>query len=111
MHDWKTYSDQYFLIVANRTLQNLNHSELSLLNRSYGLNIPIPKFIFNEGYPVDPRTFGEKLRKTRMDTGLLIIEFAALIGVTEDTVINWELRGMRPHRREVKKKINLFFKN
>jgi DNA-binding transcriptional regulator YiaG len=31
-----------------------------------------------------------------MDAGLLIKEFAELIGATEDTVINWELMMMSP---------------
>ena len=31
-----------------------------------------------------------------MDRGLLIRELAALVGVTADTVINWELRGVTP---------------
>ncbi len=44
-----------------------------------------------------------------MDAGLLIKEFSALIGVTPDTVINcWEVRGMKPWRRDIRKKVNLF---
>lgn len=43
-----------------------------------------------------------------MDEGLTIKELAALIGVTEDTVINWELRGMRPWRRDIRNKVNQF---
>lgn len=31
-----------------------------------------------------------------MDRGLLIRELAALVGVSADTVINWELRGVKP---------------
>ena len=99
------------MTVLNPAAQNLNHSEFSLLNRSYGFNIPIPKYIFNADYPIDPKTFGEKLRKARMDAGLLIKEFAALIGVTDDTVINWEVRGMKPWRRDIRKKVNQFIDN
>jgi DNA-binding XRE family transcriptional regulator len=43
-----------------------------------------------------------------MDAGLLIKEFAAIIGVTEDTVINWEVRGMRPWRRDIRTKVSQF---
>lgn len=32
-----------------------------------------------------------------------------MIGVSEDTVINWELRGMRPRRRDIRKKVKLCF--
>lgn len=31
-----------------------------------------------------------------MDKGLLIRELAAQLGVTEDTVINWEIRDVTP---------------
>ena len=31
-----------------------------------------------------------------MNKGLLIRELAAQLGVTEDTVINWEVRGIKP---------------
>lgn len=71
------------------------------------LNIPIPKHIFNEDYPVDPKTFGGRLRKSWMDFGLLIKDLAALIGVTEDTIINWELRGINPIEKNLKKVIDL----
>ena len=59
-------------------------------------------------YPVNPKTFGERLRKARMDAGLQIKELAAMIEVTEDTIINWELRGMKPLRKEVKNRIRGF---
>jgi len=52
--------------------------------------------------------FGEKLRKSRMDARLQIKELARMLGVTASTVINWELRGMRPMRREVIEKVNGF---
>jgi len=40
---------------------------------------------------VSPRTFGEHLRKARMDAGLMIKQQACMLGVTPDKVINWEL--------------------
>ncbi len=66
------------------------------LNSSYSFNIPIPKQIFNDNYPVNPQTFGEKLRKARMDSGLQIKELAEMLGVAEESVINWEKRGITP---------------
>jgi transcriptional regulator with XRE-family HTH domain len=57
---------------------------------------------------IDPKTFGERLRKARTDAGLKIKGLAILIGVTENTVINWELRGMRSWRKDVRKKVSLF---
>jgi len=47
--------------------------------------------IFQEDYPVDPKAFGESLRKAQIYAGVLIKEFAFLIGVTDNTVINREL--------------------
>jgi len=47
-------------------------------------------------YPRNPRTFGERLRKKRMDLGLEIKELARLVKVTSDTIINWELRNVKP---------------
>jgi hypothetical protein len=47
-------------------------------------------------YPKDPKTLGEHIRTARMDRGWLINDLAALIGTTEDTVINRELRGVKP---------------
>ncbi|MDD5452645.1 MAG: helix-turn-helix transcriptional regulator [Desulfovibrionales bacterium] len=40
-----------------------------------------------------------------MDAGLQIKELAALIGVTEDTVINWEVRNIRPTDRNLEKAV------
>jgi DNA-binding XRE family transcriptional regulator len=97
--------------LLNRALQNLNYPKSNLANRSYGLKIPSPKYFFNKAYPIDPKTFGDRIRRARMDAGLLIKEFAALIGVTEDTVINWELRGMKPWRRDIRNKVNQFIDN
>jgi len=47
-------------------------------------------------YPKEPKTLGERIRRARMDKNMLIRELAELIGVTPDTVINWEKRGMKP---------------
>ncbi len=34
-----------------------------------------------------------------MNRGMMIKELAVLLHVTEDTVINWELRGMQPQKK------------
>lgn len=46
--------------------------------------------------PLTQRLFRERFIKVRMDARLNIRELASLIGVTPDTVINWELRGTQP---------------
>jgi len=48
-----------------------------------------------KGYPLHLKTIGEHIRKRRLDLGLLQIEVAAMIGVTESTVCNWE-HGTEP---------------
>lgn len=44
---------------------------------------------------MEPRFLGEHIRKRRLDLGLLQVEVAAEIGVTESTVWNWE-HGTEP---------------
>lgn len=51
-----------------------------------------------KGYPVHVKTIGEHIRKRRLDLGLLQIEVAKMIGVTESTVWNWE-HGTEPELR------------
>jgi len=51
---------------------------------------------FNPDYPQNPQNLGERIRKARMDRGLLIRELASELRVTDDTVINWEVRGIKP---------------
>ena len=72
--------------MVNSALHFLDQSKSNLFKSSHGFNIPIPKYVFNEDYPIDPKTFGERLRKARIDAGLRIKEFAEFIGVTDDTV-------------------------
>ena len=71
----------------------------NFLQSVYTLNIDINLLDLNPAYPKEPETLGEKLRKARMDKNMLIRELAEQIGVTADTVINWEKRGMKPSGR------------
>jgi DNA-binding transcriptional regulator YiaG len=36
-----------------------------------------------------------------MDKGLIIKELVSQLGVTEDTVINWEIRDIKPEGRNM----------
>ncbi|MBI3996652.1 MAG: MerR family DNA-binding transcriptional regulator [Candidatus Omnitrophica bacterium] len=38
-----------------------------------------------------------------MDRRLMIKELAELVGVSPDTIINWELRGVKPTDRNLEK--------
>ena len=54
----------------------------------------------------------KRLRKARRDTGLLIKNVAAQIGVTDSTIINWENRRMKPWENgELEKRERIYFKN
>ncbi|MBC8473995.1 MAG: helix-turn-helix transcriptional regulator [Candidatus Omnitrophica bacterium] len=69
----------------------------------YTLSTEINLLEFNPKYPKNPKTLGEKIRKARMDKRLEIKELAELIGVTPDSVINWEIRGVKPREESLKK--------
>jgi DNA-binding XRE family transcriptional regulator len=69
----------------------------------YTLEISLNLNELNPAYPREPKTLGERLRRARMGKNMLIREFAEQIGVTEDSVINWEKRGMKPNKRYLEK--------
>ena len=54
---------------------------------------------YNPKYPKNPKTFGELLRKKRMDKRLTMKNIAGRLAVTETTVYNWEIRNKKPYRR------------
>jgi DNA-binding XRE family transcriptional regulator len=96
-----------------RAVQNSNYLQLPLNHLSkgiYSISLSIHKAVFNKDYPNNPQSFGKKLKKARMDAGLQIKELASIVGVTEDSIINWEKRGIMPsskNLKEVKKFIGL----
>ena len=58
----------------------------------------------------EPKTLGEFLRKRRLENDLFAKELASLIGVTEDTVINWEKGRTTPCQRNIlllKERLNI----
>ena len=69
------------------------------------MQLEINRLELDPTYHKEPQSFGQLLRKTRMDRELMIKDLAALIGTTQDTVINWELRGVKPtlkcHRQKL----------
>lgn len=62
----------------------------------YTLEVEINILDFDHRYPKNPQTLGEKLRKARMDNGMMLKEVAAFFGVSDTAVINWEIRGEMP---------------
>jgi len=59
-------------------------------------------FTYPDGYPVNPQTIGEHIRKKRMDNRLMQSEVANIIGVSEESIWNWENRT-QPHMRYLPK--------
>lgn len=56
-----------------------------------------PHFTEKKGYPTDPKTIGEMIRKRRLDLGLRQIDAAKMIGCDEMSIVNWE-KGHRSPR-------------
>ena len=50
------------------------------------------------GYPAQPKTLGEQLRKQRMDLGLGQRELAKQLGVSKSSIENWEGNDVEPPR-------------
>jgi len=54
------------------------------LHSSIKYNVYIARpLVFPDGYPVNPKTIGEHIRKKRMDNKLMQSEVANIIGVSE----------------------------
>lgn len=74
----------------------------------YTMKITIDLIKANPKYPKNPKTFGERIRKKRMDKRLTMKDIASRVGVTETTVYNWEIRNKMPYRRTREKLKSLF---
>ena len=68
----------------------------------YTMKIIVNLLGYNPKYPKNPKNFGERLRKKRMDKRLTMKDIATRLGVSETTVYNWEIRGIKPYRRTIK---------
>ena len=56
---------------------------------------------FDPRYPKNPQTLGENLRKARMDRKMTLKEVAVLLGVSDTSVLNWEIRGKMPEENRM----------
>jgi len=68
----------------------------------YIFELEINLLDFDPRYPKNPQTLGEKLRKARMDKKMTLKEVAALLGVSDTSVLNWEIRGKMPEEGKIK---------
>lgn len=69
----------------------------------YVFEITYNRYHFDPTYPKDPKTLGERIRKTRMDKMWMVKELARRLGVTPETVVNWELYNRKPMPRQAKR--------
>jgi DNA-binding XRE family transcriptional regulator len=51
-----------------------------------------------DGYPLRPRTIGEKIKKKRLDMGLFQKDVAKIIGVDVNTITLWEKGRCKPSK-------------
>lgn len=69
----------------------------------YVFEITYNRYHFDPTYPKDPKTFGERIRKARMDKMWMVKQLARRLGVTPDTVINWDLHNRKPMPQQAKR--------
>ena len=53
------------------------------------------------GYPKELKTIGDHIRAWRLDNNVLQADVANMLGVCEDTVVGWEVRGTIPKTRQM----------
>ena len=83
-------------MTATMRLCNSFHSSIK-----YDVSIARP-FSYPDGYPVNPKTIGEYIRKKRMDNRLMQSEVANIIGVSEESIWNWEHGRTKPSKKNLK---------
>ena len=87
---WSTYKNDRVVV------HNIDKYKRFLYTGCYSISISIPKYLFVNNYPHKPRNLGEEIRKYRIDSGLQVKELAEIVGVTEDTIINWVKGSSKP---------------
>jgi DNA-binding transcriptional regulator YiaG len=55
------------------------------------------------GYPRNPKTIGEQIKKKRMDMGLYQKDISKILNVSEDTITGWENGRSSPQKRYIEK--------
>ncbi len=70
---------------------------------AYAFSKPLDWLGFDPSYPKNPLTFGDYIRKWRMQQGISQVSLAEKLGVNEMTIVNWEIKGMLPARRHLER--------
>ena len=63
-------------------------------------HVALTALIPKRGYPKHPASVGEYLRKYRIDSGKMAKTVATEVGVTQQTLRNWELGATEPEVRQ-----------
>ena len=58
-------------------------------------------FTYPDGSPVNPKTIGECIYKKRMDNRLMQSDVANIIGVSEESIWNWEHGRTKPSKKSL----------
>ena len=66
------------------------------------LTVPRPKTL-PDGYPLKPKTLGERIKKERMDMGFFQRDVARMIGVSTDTITLWEKGRTKPSKNNLER--------
>jgi len=80
------------LSLRNELQTNQNQAGIFI----YSIELQLNLCEFDSDYPREPKTLGEMIRKARLDKGMQAKELAKLIGVTSETIHNWEIHGRIP---------------
>lgn len=96
---------------CSRAGQNLYSFQDFPCESIYQLSLEIPKQIFIDGYPDKIETIGDLLQKTRMDQGLELKQLQDVLGADENSITNWELRGVYPKPIYLKRIIDFIKSN
>lgn len=54
---------------------------------------------YRKPFPKEIKTLGDQLRKVRLERNMSQKEVAKIIGVTTDTITNWELNRNKPQKK------------
>ena len=84
---------------CNRTRAVANYNHLKF----FKINFRIPKIP-----PIQPISFGQFLRKLRFDKKLSQGDLARLLGVSHDSIRNWEGDRFLPNRKSQEKLAKIF---
>ena len=76
-------------------LRNPLHSSIK-----YSVYVARP-FLYPNGYPLNPKAIGEHIRKKRMDCRLMQSDVANIIGVSEESIWNWENGRTKPSKKNL----------